>query len=138
MACFFLDFLDCQLSIYYSSIFCPLNIFSTLNIYVLCLLFNYFRLVSYARCGHFNSLIILLRWWLQNFILRHFYKKFSLFLSHFVRICLQSFEKVLIWSKTLYTFESVEKVAKKLHAKKVINEKVMEKWSLLCAEVFVL
>ncbi len=48
----------------------------------------------------FNNLVALTHWWLPNKIIRHVYKKkFFRFLSRLVRICIQSFEKMLKWAK---------------------------------------
>jgi hypothetical protein len=69
-------------------------------------------------------------WWLPNKILRHIQKKrFSVFLSRFLRICNQSVQKVLIFKNSIWVsknagfhadFESVEKVLKKCTQKKLL------------------
>jgi|688.fasta_scaffold1608879_1 hypothetical protein len=78
------------------------------------------------------------RWWLQNLFLRHITKHICRFLSCFVRVCLQSLQKVLIWSKKFILknaiwvsknakfeadFESVGKVANRIMRKKLSAKK---------------
>ncbi len=101
----------------------------------------------------FNNLVLPGRWWLQNLILRHICKKsFYVFFSRFVRDCIQSLSKVLIWSKTFFCpksnlgikkhriwcwFQVRWKSCTKINAKNY-QQKVTEKWmfflSLLCAK----
>ncbi len=78
----------------------------------------------------FNNLVMQNLWWVHNYILRYIHKKrFSVFLSRFLRICSQRSKKVLILKKSKKVpknaefhadFESVEKVLKKCTKKKLL------------------
>ncbi len=64
--------------------------------------------------NNFNNLFMQTLWWLPNKILRHIHKKrFSVFLSRFLRICSQSLQKVLI---------------RKKKSKKKINMGIKKRW----------
>ncbi len=101
----------------------------------------------------FNYLVLLDRWWLQNWILRHL----LLFLHFFGHFCIQSWQKVLKWINIIFAillhgvpkyakfdadFEFWEIAAKKMHAKKLSskmwwkNEDCEFIW--LCAKFFCL
>jgi len=91
----------------------------------------------------FNNLDMQTLWWLLNKILRQIYKKtISVFLSRFLRICYQSFQKVLIRAKKNFIkkfnmgikkrrisrwFQIRWKSFEKMHHKKVISKNVTEK-----------
>ncbi len=50
-------------------------------------------------------------WWVHNLNLGYFYKVcFFGFLSRFLRVGLQSFQKVLIWPKEIFLFEKIKKI----------------------------
>ncbi len=89
----------------------------------------------------FNNLVMQTLWWLPIKILRHIHKKrFSVFLSRFLRICNQSVQKVLIRAKTFFFlinmgikkrrisrwFRIRWKSFEKMHPKKVISKNVTE------------
>ncbi len=93
-------------------------------------------------CNDFNNLVMQTLWWLPNKILRHIHKKrFSIFLSRFLRICNQSVQKVLIKEKNVIMkkfnlgikkrrisrwFRIRWKSFEKMHPKKVISKNVTE------------
>ncbi len=97
---------------------------------------NYGCTIGY---NDFNNLVMQTLWWLPNKILRHIQKKrFSVFLSRFLRICNQSVQKVLIFKNSIWVsknagfhadFESVEKVLKKCTQKKLLA-KTWRKYAL--------
>ncbi len=99
---------------------------------ILCI-FSYNAAKTDGLLGYndFNNLVMQTIWWLPNKILRHIHKKrFSIFLSCFVRICKQSLQKVLIRAKIFIQkfntdFESVEKFWKNA-PKKVISKSATE------------
>ncbi len=74
-------------------------------------------------------------WWLHSLILRHIHKKrFSVFLSHFLRICGQSFKEVLIrakknfFSKIQYGYQKMQNFSLISNPlKKVIKKKLLAK-----------
>jgi hypothetical protein len=80
----------------------------------------------------FYNLVLPGRWWLQNLIQRHVWKKsLSAFFICFVRDFIQSLSEVLIWSiKEIFIsknaefeadFGSIEKFAKKNSCQNIIN-----------------
>jgi len=89
-----------------------------------------------------NNLVMQTLWRLPNKILRHIHKKrFSVFLSRFLRDCNQSLQKVLIRAKNVFInkfnkginkrrisrwFQICWKGFEKMHQKKVINKNVTE------------
>ncbi len=94
-------------------------------------------------CNKFNNLVLPGHWWFSNLI-KNIYsmiiKKFSIFLSRFFRVWLQSLQIVVplifFLSKMQYEHEQlhadleyVENVTKKLTRRKVINEKGTDRWS---------
>ncbi len=104
----------------------------------------------YVQCtvgyNNFNNLVLQTLWWLPNKILRHIHKKrFSVFLSRFLRICNQSVQKKLKRTKKNFVlrtsiwgskntefdadFESDEKVLKKCTQKRLLA-KTWRKYAL--------
>ncbi len=80
----------------------------------------------------FNNLVMQTLWWLPNKILRHIHKKrFSVFLSRFLRICNQSVQKVLIRANIFILFKNSMWVSKnaEFHADFESVEKVLKKWT---------
>ncbi len=97
-------------------------------------------------------------WWLPNEILRHIHKKrFSVFLSCFLRICNQSLQKVLVRAKQDFSlknsiwvsknaefhadFESIKKVLKKCTIKllaKMWRKKALFHFLLMFVKLFLL
>ncbi len=97
--------------------------------------------VQYSALGYndFNNLVMQTLWWLPNKILGHIHKKrFSVFLSRFLRICNQSVQQVLIRAKQCFLlknsiwvskntefhadFESVENFLKKCTQKSYLQK----------------
>ncbi len=112
------------------------------------MLLNFFSDILGCTIGYndFYNLVMQTLWWLYSQILRHLHKKwFSVFLSRFLRICNQSFKKVLIRAKKKFLaknliwvskntefhadFESVEKGLKKCTKKKLLA-KTWRKYAL--------
>jgi hypothetical protein len=61
------------------------------------------RIGVYSRVQQFYNLVMQTLWWLPIKILRHIHKKrFSVFLSRFLRICNQSVQKVPIREKNFF------------------------------------
>ncbi len=90
-------------------------------------LYEYWVLIRVQR---FYNLVMQTLWWLHNYILRYIHKKrFSVFLSRFLRICSQSSKKVLIWPKKFFFFTKSKKVSKnaEFHADFESVEKVLKK-----------
>ena len=89
-------------------------------------------MLSYCTVGYnyFNNLVMQTLWWLPIKILRNIHKKrFSVFLSCFLRFCNQSVQKVLIKAKKNFyyktakfyaAFKSLKKVLKKCTQKKLL------------------
>ncbi len=95
--------------------------------------------------SNFNNLDMQTLWWLPNKILRHIHKKrFSVFLSRFLRICNQSLQKVPKRATTTKNFIKkfnmgikIRRISRwfwirwksfeKMHHKNVISKNVMEK-----------
>ncbi len=67
------------------------------------------RLTDYTLgYNDFNNFVMQTLWWLPNKILRHIHKKrFSVFLSQFVRICNQSLQKVRMRAKKIFSKNSI-------------------------------
>ncbi len=61
-------------------------------------------------------------WWLHNQILRYIHKKrFSVFLSRFLRICSQSSKKVQIWPKKKLFWQKSYNVSKTQNFTLILN-----------------
>ncbi len=83
----------------------------------------------------FNNLDMQTLWWLPSKILRHIHKKrFTVFLSRFLRICNQSLQKVIkrakkkfLFKKSICVSKNAEKVLKKCTIKKLLAKMWREK-----------